>query len=161
MSNRIDLSHKQFFFWNDKPYRVIKEYRRKNLVECRDLETNRRVMLPWSDWKKFKQKAFTTDQVARILGRHHVRVRFWLIDKKIPLPYSLAEKDGIERKVGVTKVNYIWSEQDLYNARDYMESTGRKDVMSRAELQAIINNDKLIQYVMDEDGEFIPLWTAN
>lgn len=159
-TQRVDLSHKTFFFWNDRPYRVIKEYRRRNEVVIRDLISGRRMMLRWSDWKRLKEKAFTTDQVAKILGRHPVRVRNWLIDKKIPHPFSLAEFDGIERKLGSTKVNFLWREEDIHRARDYMESTGRKDVMSRAELQALINNDKFIQYAMDENGEFFPLWTA-
>lgn len=148
---------KSFFFWNDVPYRVIKERRRDNLVEALDLKENRRVMFPWNDWKRHRRKAFTTGQVAEILGRSHTRVRLWLVDGFIPRPYQI----NPDTKYGETKVNMLWSEDDIYQARDYMESTGRRDTPSRATVQAIINDDKLVQYVKDEEtGEFIPVWVA-
>lgn len=148
---------KNYFFWNDRPYRVIKEYRRKNLVEALDLKENRRVMFPWNDWKRHRRKAFTTGQVAQILGRSHIRVRLWLSDGFIPRPYEI----NPDAKYGETQVNMLWSEDDIYRARDYMESTGRGDVPSRAEVQALINDDKLVQYIKDEEtGEFIPVWVA-
>jgi hypothetical protein len=155
-----EYASKQYFFWNDKPYKVVKEHRRKNIMEAYDIKDDKRVMLPWTDWKRNRKKAFVTSQVAEMLGRHHVRVRFWLIEEKIPRPFSLEDIDGIKRDFGSTKVNYLWSEEDIYRARDYMESTGREDVPSRAQVQAMINNDKLIQYIQGEDGEFYPVWRA-
>lgn len=148
-----------YFFWNDKPYRVIEESKRKNIVEALDLEERKRVMLPWNSWKRHKRPAYTTGQVAEMLGRHHIRVRLWLSDGKIPRPFSV--KGGVGEWGGDKTVNMLWSEDDIYRARDYMESTRRKDVPSRAELQAMINNDKLVQYIQDEEtGEFIPVWVA-
>ena len=129
-------------------------------MEAWDIIEQKRVMLPWTEWKRRKKKAFITSQVARLLGRHHIRVRLWLTEGKIPKPFSIESIDGIERKFGVTNVNYLWSEEDIYRAQEYMESTGQKSAPSRAEVQAKINDDKLIQFIQDEDGEFIPVWRA-
>lgn len=153
-----EYASKQYFFWNDRPYKVLKEQKRKNILEAWDIIDQKRVMLPWVYWKRNKKKAFITSQVAAMLGRSQVRVRLWLSHKKIPEPFQIANIDGIERKLGVTNVNYLWSEQDIYNAQEYMESTNRKDAPSRAQVQAMINNDRLIQYIQDEDGEFVPVW---
>lgn len=129
-------------------------------MEAWDIMDQKRVALPWTEWKRRRKKAFVTSQVAEMLGRFHVRVRLWITHGKIPAPIRLADYDGIERKLGVTKVNYLWTEEDIYRARDYMESTGRKDVPSRAQVQAMINDDALVQFIQDENGEFIPLWRA-
>lgn len=155
-----EYASKQYFFWNDKPYKVIKEYRRKNLLEAWDIKDQKKVALPWTEWKRHRKKAFVTSQVAKMLGRHHIRVRLWLSEGLVPKPFSIFEITGDEPKLGNTSVNYLWSEEDVYTARDYMESTGRKDAPSRAQIQAMINNDKLVQYIQDENGEFIPLWRA-
>lgn len=155
-----EYASKQYFFWNDKPYKVIKESRRRNTMEAWDIIDQKRVMLPWTEWKRRRKKAFLTSQVAKMLNRHHIRVRLWLTEEKIPRPFAIQSIDGIERKFGVTNVNYLWSEEDIYRAQAYMESTGLKDAPSRAEVQAMIDNDKLIQFIQDENGEFIPLWRA-
>lgn len=157
----VEYASKQYFFWNDRPYKVIKESRRRNTMEAWDIIDQKRIALPWTEWKRHKKKAFVTSKVANMLGRHHVRVRFWIIEGKIPPPFRLADYDGIERKLGATKVNYLWTEEDILRAQEYMESTGRKDVPSRAQVQAMINDDQIVQFIQDEDGSFIPLWRAN
>lgn len=161
MEKKKEYAHKRYFFWNDKPYKVIKEYRRRNVLEAWDITEQKRVMLPWTEWKRHRKKAFVTSQVAEMLGRHHVRVRLWLTDGKIPKPFSIASVDGVKRDFGKTNVNYLWTEEDIYRAQEYMESTGHRDAPSRAEVQAMINNDKLVQFIQDENGEFIPVWRAN
>ena len=150
----------QYFFWNDLPYKVIREHRRKNIIEAYDITNKKRVSLPWVSWKKHKKDAYVTSKVAEILGRHEIRVRLWLTHGKIPHPFQISSVDGIERDFGVTKVNCLWSEEDIYRAQEYMESTGRKNVPSKAEIQAKLNNNRLVQFIQDEDGEFIPLWRA-
>lgn len=152
---------KQYFFWNDKPYKVVSESRRRNVVEAYDIVEDKVVSLPWTTWKKHKRPAFVTSQVANMLGRFHVRVRLWLTHGKIPRPFSIASIDGEKREFGSTKVNYLWTEHDVLRAQEYMESTGRKDVPSRSEVLAMINQDKLVQYVRDDKtGEFYPVWIA-
>lgn len=157
----VEYASKQYFFWNDKPYKVIKESRRRNIMEAWDLMEGKRIALPWTEWKRKKKKAFVTNKVAKMLGRHHVRVRFWIIDGKIPPPFKLEDYDGIKRELGSTRVNHLWTEDDILRAQEYMESTGRKDAPSRAQVQAMINDDQIVQFIQDEDGSFIPLWRAN
>lgn len=152
---------KQYFFWNEKPYKVIKEHKRRNVVEAYDIIEDKTVSLPWTTWKKHKRPAFVTSQVANMLGRFHIRVRLWLSQGLVPKPFSLADHRGIEPGFGVTSVNFLWSEHDVLRAQEYMESTRRPDVPSRSEVLAMINQDKLVQYVRDDDtGEFYPVWIA-
>ena len=151
---------KQYFFWNDKPYKVLSESRRRNVIEAYDIMDDKRIQLPWTEWKRHRKKAFVTNKVADILGRNHIAVRKWLQWEKIPRPFSLESIDGIKRELGSTRVNYLWTEEDIHRARDYMESTGRKDVPSRSQVEALINDDKIVQFIQDKDGQFIPLWTA-
>lgn len=157
---KTEYASKQYFFWNDKPYKVIKEYRRKNLMEAFDIVEQKRVMLPWTEWKRRRKKAYVTSSVAKMLGRHHIRVRLWVTHGKIPSPFRIEDIDGEKRDFGKTNVNMLWSEEDIYRAQEYMESTGLSDAPSRAEVQAMINNDQLIQFIQDENGEFIPLYRA-
>jgi hypothetical protein len=158
-SDKKELYSRQYFFWNDKPYKVIRQSKRQNIMEALDLENNKRVMLPWAHWKRHHERAYLTSKVAEILERHNIRVRLWLTHEKIPRPYSLAEMDGIERDFGSTRVNYLWKEKDILQARDYMESTGR-ECLSRSQVLAKLNSDRLVQYVQDDNGEFVPIWNA-
>lgn len=160
MSN---VASKTYFFWNDKPYKVLAEHKRKNIVEVYDIAEQKKLQLPWTMWKKHRRPAFTTIQAAKILGRHHIRVRLWMTHGLIPRPFAIEDIDGEKREFGENKkLNHLWTEDDIYVALEYMESTGHKDVPSRAEVQALINQDKLIQYIRDDKtGEFYPVWVAD
>lgn len=158
---KVEYASKQYFFWNDKPYKVISESRRRNILVAWDIIEKKRVSLPWTDWRRFRKKAFVTSRVAKMFNRNHIRVRLWVSQGHIPPPFKIEDVDGIKREFGVTHVNMLWSEEDIYRVQEYLESTGRKDAPSRAQVEAIINNDKLVQFIQDENGEFIPLWTAS
>lgn len=149
----------RYFFWNDKPYKIVKESRRRNTVEAWDIIESKTIALPWTDWRRFRRKAFLTSAVAKIFGKNDVTVRLWVTYDKIPPPFKIADYDGIKREFGVTAVNYLWAEKDLYNIQDYLESYGLRPP-SRSQIQAIINDDEVVQFIQDENGEFIPLWRA-
>lgn len=148
----------QYFFWNDKPYKVIKEMRRKNMLTAMDLIEKKRVSFVWTDWRKHKRKAFTTGQVAKMLGRgKHIICRH--IDRqKLPSPFTIEiPKRG---NPPFSKV-YIWSEKDVLNARAFFEELRKSYDLSEAEVRAMMNDEEIIYFIRDENGNFIPTWKAD
>lgn len=148
---------RHYFFWNDKPYKVMREMRRKNLVTAWSLLENKRVVFNWADWKRNKEKAFLTSEVSEILQRgKHIICRN--IDrKKIPSPYYI---EIAKRGDPPFSKMYLWRLKDILFAREYFESVRSTYDVSEAEVKALVNDDQIIYFIQDSNGEFIPTWKA-
>lgn len=147
-----------YFFWNEKPYKILKEFKRKNLLIAWDLLDKRRVSFVWTDWKKHHKKALQTGDVATILGRgKHIICRH--IDRgKIPSPYYIEiPKRG---NPPLTKF-YLWQEKDILHARELFEQFRPDNYdVSEAEVKAMLNDEEVIYFIQTDDGDFIPTWKA-
>lgn len=154
-------AERKFFFWFGSPMRVISQSKRRNEVIAWDMEEEKRVILKHTDWIAHRKAAFGTREAARILNRHWTKVYKWIREGKIPPPYRIPGDPTIQHIQKGQK--YMWAEQDFRNAVEYMESYGRLlDVTpSWAEVSAHINEDEVIRFVLDKEGEFIPLWKAD
>lgn len=154
--------HKSYFFWNDRPYRLLKESRRRNYIIAFDLIDKKRVVFRWTDWKRNHKSALSTQQAARALNRHWTKLYDWIRTEKIPRPFHIDGPEGRASQVLSDGGRYLWSEKDLKNAVDYMESTGRLNSSPTwGEVKASLNDGELIKFVQSEDGEFIPIWKAD
>ena len=151
------------FFWYDKPYRKISQSKRKNLVYAWDIEEQKRVVLRYNDWVVNHKKAYTTSEAARVLNRHFTKLYLWIKNGKIPAPYWLPPKEGSDPNKLRNGSTYLWQEKDLRNAVEFMESTGKwKDkTPTWDEVSAMINEDEVIRFIQDDNGNFIPLWRAD
>lgn len=152
---------RKYFFWFDKPMRVVSVSKRRNEVVAWDIEEEKRVVLKHTDWIQHKKAAFGTHEAARILNRHFTKLYKWIREGKIPSPYKIPGDPSIKNIRNGQK--FLWVEDDFRNAVEYMESYGRLlDVTpSWSEVSANINEDEVIRFVLNDDGEFVPLWRAD
>lgn len=153
---------KQYFFYFDKPYRKISQSIRRNQVEAYDILDEKRIMLPYNSWKRSHQKAYSTSEAARILNRTPDALYKWMRHGEIPKPFAVPhDPEYADRKVDSTG-GFLWREQDFRNAVDYMQSTTYwRTAPSWDEVAANLNEDEVIRFVLDENGDFIPIWRAD
>lgn len=153
--------HKDVFFWFDVPYKKLSKSRRKNRVIAQNMETGKRVAFNYNDWESNHKKAFNTQEASRVLNRHWTKLYKWIRTGKIPAPYYIeGKKDSVHLRNGS---KYLWQEKDFRNAVEYMESVGTwvDKTPTWDEVSAHINEDELIRFIQDDDGNFIPLWRAD
>lgn len=160
----------RYFFWNDKPYRKLSESRSRNKVYAWDIEEDKKVMFTWLEWKRHHEKAFRTGQAAQIIGRHYSRLLKYLSDGAIPAPYRyIGDADGQPGYPHLRyKDFYLWRQEDLMNVVDYMEELKprggekfwKRPEATRGKVIAQINDNDVVQFIRDDDGNFIPLYKA-
>jgi len=153
--------YKEIFFWFDKPYKKLSQSRRKNRVIAWDIEEEKRVVFRYNDWEANHKKAFNTQEASRILNRHFTKLYKWIRTGKIPSPYYLPPTTKSEGLRNGSR--YLWQEKDFRNAVEYMESVGTwvDKTPTWDEVSAHINEDEVIRFIQDDNGNFIPLWRAD
>lgn len=127
---------------------------------------HKRVAYSYTDVKRRKKPAFTTEEVAKMLNRSRVRVEYAILDGFIPKPQHSYGLNQAKRKF-----KYLWSEQDVLNAHAHFASIHRgrprKDGLITTvglptvrELRAMMRQDKVLYVRNEETGEFVPVWRA-
>lgn len=153
----------RLFYLHGDLHRILIINRPSDLVTCWNYTKNETVGYNWSDVRKRMDKAFTTQQVADMIGRHRVVIEGYIIKGLIRAPqrtYTLNE----ERKPG----KYMWCERDVYDLHDYLLTVHigrpRKDgrvtpaaMPTKAELRAMMQHDT-VMYMKSKSGEFVPVW---
>lgn len=154
-----------YFFLNGDLHRQIRTHRGKDLLVAWNYPEHKKVTLNYTDVQRRKQKAFTTKEVAALLGRGRVTVQRCIDRGHIPPPqYTYSFETG--RK----KENW-WKEEDIMGLLDYLAnlSVGRprrdgqlihtwEDLPTPRELRALIR-DEDVMYVKRDDG-YVPTWRA-
>jgi hypothetical protein len=124
----------------------------------------KRVTYSYTQTRRNYKPAFTTKQVASMLGRHFDRLERAILEGKLEEPqytYGLTEK--------MEKYRYMWNEQDIMDAHAYFSTVHRgrprKDgkitpqhLPTAMELRAMIRQEQIL-YV-EQDGQFVPTWRA-
>jgi len=125
----------------------------------------KRVAYTYSDVKKRKAPAFTTQEVCDMLMRTRRVLQDAITNGDISEPqytYGLNE----HRR----KFKYMWSEQNIMEAHAFLSTVHRgrprKDgkvtpqrLPTARELRAMIRQEHIL-YVQGDDGEFRPVWRA-
>lgn len=153
----------KMFFINKKLHRRVKIDRGSSIVIAYDYDAGELKKYTYSDFKKFRQRAFLISQAANILWRHGNAIRYAIYDKEIP-----SEVPRVFRKNGVGI--YYLSEDHIFELRDYFASKHRgrprkdgikiaKNVPSREELEIFFGYKQLL-YTRTKDGEFVPVWRS-
>lgn len=153
----------KMFFINKKLHRRIKINRSAQIVSAYDYESGEIKSYTYSDFKKFRQRAFLISEAAQILRRHGNAIRYAIYDKDIP-----SEVPRVFRKNGVGI--YYLSEDHIFELRDFFASKHRgrprkdgikvaKNVPSVEELEVFFGRRQLL-YTRTKDGDFVPVWRS-
>lgn len=153
------------FFLNGKLHKKLRIVRPADTIETWCYPEHRRVAYTYSDVRKNYKPAFSTKQVADMLGKSVMTLENVLKAGGIEEPatmYSLTEnKHKFARR---------WSEEDIMNLHAYMLSVHRgrprndgritpQQMPTASELRAMIRQEQIL-YVKTEDGNFRPAWRA-
>lgn len=149
-----------YFFFNDRLYKRLRVKRERDLVLVWSYSQDRRVGLTYSYVLNNQKPAFTTREVAEMIGRSYRTVvgAVQLGALEPPAIYAYPS-----RKVHT----YRWRDTDILKLHDWFltqykgghgSTTVQRGLPSRRELIAMINQEEIL-YVKEGD-EFVPTWRA-
>lgn len=153
-----------YFFLNGNVHRKLHVNRGKDLLTAWNYPEGRRVQYNFTDALYTYQKAFYTQEVAKMLNRDRLALELAILNGKIDMPqytYGIDENRN--------KHAYMWREEDILKTLDYFASVGRgrprKDGLvtewnlpSPRELRAMIHGEEVF-YVKQGD-DFVPTFRA-
>lgn len=156
---------KYYWYLDGDLHRIIRTWRGKDLLIAWNYPKHQRVTLNYTYVQRNKKKAFTTQEVTKLIGRNRISVQRQIDRGNIPPPqHSYSFETGRMKE-------YWWSESDIMGLLDYFAGLpkGRprkngefehtwEDLPTPPELRAAINNEEVL-YVKRGD-EFIPTWRA-
>lgn len=155
----------RYFYLNGLLHKKLQINRGKDTIMTWCYPQEKRVAYTYSEVRKRKQPAFTTEEVAGMMNREPLAVYRALGRGDIDPPqhvYAMMDRDRI--------MKYMWSEDDVMRVHDYFSNVHygrpRKDGMitsykmpTKREVRAMINQETVL-YVKNDDGEFVPTWKA-
>jgi hypothetical protein len=152
-----------YFYLDGDLNKTLETRRSDNLLVAWNYTQGKRVAYVLNDVYRRRQRAFTTGQVAKMMGRHLDTIKRNLREGNIRYPQAARSLDGKDKVV-----RYLFSEEDVREIHDYFKTVhiGRPrkdggvttaDLLSRAELEALMRNEKVL-YTKSEDGTFVPVW---
>lgn len=164
-SGRQATKRLNHFFLNDKLHKKLRILRAADSIETWCYPDSRRVTYTYTDVKKHMQPAYSTKQVAEMLGKNPETIMNALRAGGIEEPavaYTLTTRKH--------KYGYRWNEEHIMALHKYLLSIHRgrprKDgkvtpqkLPTARELRAMIRQETVL-YVKQADGSFVPTWQA-
>lgn len=164
-AGRVKTPPLNVFFLNGKLHKKLRIVRPADTIETWCYPEHRRVAYTYSDVRKNYKPAFSTKQVAEMLGKSSRTLELTVQAGNIEEPaimYTLSENKS--------RWAYRWSEEDIMGLHAFFltvhRGRPRKDgkitpqqMPTAAELRAIIRQEQIF-YVKTEDGAFRPAWRA-
>lgn len=159
-TERKEYGSKYYFYWNGLLHRRLSVNRSADLLYAWDYKNKRRIAIVYSDWKRNKGIALTTNEVAEIMGRHRLWILNYVREGRIPTPQSTGPRSN-----NINNRNkLIWSEQDIMNLQELYASfsanrlgKAKTPIPTKAEIRQKLNNS-VVFYVKTKDGEYVPTW---
>lgn len=156
----------RYFYLNGDLHKKLQINRGKDTIVTWCYPLHKRVAYTYSEVRRKKRPAFSTKEVAAMMGRKPLALDRAIMRGDVEPPqhvYSLTP----EKK----KLKYMWSEDDVMAVHEYFSNVHRgrprKDGLitsskmpSAREVRALINQE-VILWIQNDDGEFIPTWKAN
>lgn len=154
-----------YFYLNGKLHKSLHINRGADRIITWCYPDKCRVAYTYSDVKKNKRPAFSSDEAAEMLNRRRLALERAILNGDIEEP---------QHTYGLTttmrKHSYKWSEEDIIRAHAHFSTVhqGRprndglvtpKPMPSLRELRAMMRQEHIL-YVKGEDGEFRPVWRA-
>lgn len=162
MDDNKEYGSKTHFYWDGRLHRRLSVNKREGLLYAWDYANKKRVAILYSDWKRNKGLALSTNEVADLFNRNRRWILGYIKDGKIPCPQTTGERRNDLRNTG----RLYWSEQDIMNLLELYESFNYwrsspyywdRKLPTKAEIRAKLHNTTVL-YVKTPDGEFIPTW---
>ena len=155
----------KYFYLNGNLHKSLHINRSADSIVTWCYPLAKRVTYTYSDVRKYKEPAFTTQEVCAMIGRHRNRVEEAIISGNVARPQSTY---GIDENMRAYQ--YMWSEKDIMELHAHFltvhRGRPRKDgrvtpqkMPNARELRAMIRQEQIL-YVLDEDGDFKPVWKA-
>lgn len=162
--------NKKRFFINSKFHEVVNVNRSAGMIRAYNFIDDSIVTYSISDYKKFRQQAFTIGNVSKLVGRDTTAIWKAIDRGAITKPYMLPlKKDAGKGQFAVGRVGvYYFSEDNIYEVREYFASIhkGRPradgaitsyKVPTVEELDALLGKREMV-YVKNKNGEYVPIW---
>lgn len=155
-----------FFFLNGKLHKKLRIVRPEDKIETWCYPDERRVVYTYSDVRKRYEPAYSTKQVAEMIGRNNKVVERHVRDGAIEPPaiaYSLDKE--------MRMISFKWCEKDIMALHAYLLTVHRgrpradgritpNKMPTARELRALIRQEHVL-YVRNDEGNFVPTWRAN
>jgi len=146
----------RYFFLNNKIHKVLSHSRSKDQMVAWCYPDKKRLLYSYSQVLKTMENAYSTSQVAQMLGKHKVTIEDYILDGKIRYPqkvYPIGNPDS-------TWYKFMYSESDIMDIHEFiLESGYSKDMPSKNEMRALLKHNTIL-YTKTTEGNFVPVWKA-
>jgi hypothetical protein len=146
----------RYFFLNNKIHKVLSHSRSKDQMVAWCYPDKKRLMYSYSQVLKSMENAYSTKQVAQMLGKHKITIEDYILDGKIKYPqkvYPIGNPDS-------TWYKFMYSESDIMDIHEFiLESGYSKNMPSRNEMRALLKHNTIL-YTKTNEGNFVPVWKA-
>ena len=146
----------RYFFLNNKIHKVLSHSRSKDQIVAWCYPDKKRLMYSYSQVLKSMENAYSTKQVAQMLGKHKITIEDYILDGKIKYPqkvYPIGNPDS-------TWYKFMYSESDIMDIHEFiLESGYSKNMPSRNEMRALLKHNTIL-YTKTNEGNFVPVWKA-
>ena len=145
-----------YFFLNNKIHKVFSSSWAKDELIAWSYPDKKRVLYSYSQVVKNMENAYSTKQVAQMLGKHKITIEDYILDGKIRYPekvYPIGNPDS-------TWYKFMYSESDIMDIHEFiLESGYSKNMPSRNEMRALLKHNTIL-YTKTNEGNFVPVWKA-
>lgn len=146
----------RYFFLNNKIHKVLSHSRSKDQMIAWCYPDKKRLMYSYSQVLKSMENAYSTKQVAQMLGKHKITIEDYILDGKIKYPqkvYPIGNPDS-------TWYKFMYSESDIMDIHEFiLESGYSKNMPSKNEMRALLKHNTIL-YTKTNEGNFVPVWKA-
>ena len=156
----------RYLFLNGELHKVLQINRPADEIDLWSYPSERRVRYTYTDVKRKMEKAFTMNEVAKMLNRNKVTLQRAIDAGEVETPQYTYGLDNPERRI----FQYMYNEKDIMAMHKVLASkhaggTPRKDGLvtpktlpTARELRAMIRNNAV--YYVKTDTGFVPTWQA-
>lgn len=155
----------RYFFFKDKLHKKLRINRSADTIEAWCYPDSRRVVYTYSVLKRGLETAYSTVQVAEMLGKHTDTIENAVKAGNVPEPQIVYTMSANKRKHA-----WKWDERAIMDLHAYFltvhRGRPRKDgritpqqMPTARELRAMVRQEEIL-YKKMPDGSFQPTWRA-
>lgn len=150
------------FFFNNDLVEIIHTNRSLNLVTVWNYKQKKRQQILYTDFKKYRKRAYSLPRVGKILDRTVMQMYRYIEAGQIDPPQETTKEN-----TAAGRHRAYWSEDYIYEIRNMIakihRGRPRKDglitssVISEQELRYRLG-DGIMLYTQTSDGRYVPVW---
>lgn len=163
-SKKIIKRSKTFFFLDERMYRYMNQNRALGIVEARDVDLDKTVLISWSDFKNKAYWAYTLSGTGYLLNRH------WRTILRLVQEGHVTSVKIVESNIGARRRYYFnhTAIKEAYrvlsiNRKGAQKKDGVlqkiKKIPTPEELDSQLKHE-VVLYARTKKGEFVRVWAA-